>query len=41
MRVVPRAYTEKTDIQWQLYQSNPAPGSIQLEGILVNNSLLI
>lgn len=41
MRVVPRAYTEKTDIQWQLYQSNPAPGSIQLEGILVSNSLTI
>lgn len=41
MRVVPRAYTEKTDIQWQLYQSNPAPGSVQLEGILVDNSLLI
>jgi hypothetical protein len=41
VRVVPRAYTEKTDIQWQLNQSNPAPGSIQLEGILVNNSLTI
>lgn len=41
LRVVPRAYLEKTDIQWQLYQSNPAPGSIQLEGILVDNSLLI
>ena len=41
VRVVPRAYTEKTDIQWQLYQSNPAPGSVQLEGILVDNSLLI
>lgn len=40
-RVVPRAYLEKTDIQWQLYQSNPAPGSIQLEGILVNNNLII
>lgn len=38
MRVVPRAYTEKTDIQWQLYQSSPAPGSIQLEGILVDNN---
>jgi hypothetical protein len=41
MRVVPRAYTEKTDIQWQLYQSSPAPGSIQLEGILVDNNLII
>ena len=40
MRVVPRAYTEKTDIQWQLNQSNPAPGSIQLEGILVSNSIV-
>lgn len=36
-RVVPRAYPEKTDIQWQLSQSNPAPGSIQLEGILIKN----
>ena len=41
MRVVPRAYTEKTDIQWQLYQTHQAPGSIQLEGILVDNSLTI
>ena len=41
LRVVPRAYVEKTDIQWQLFQSNPAPGSIQLEGILVSNSLPI
>lgn len=38
-RIVPRAYTEKTDIQWQLNQSNPAPGSIQLEGILVSNAI--
>lgn len=36
-RVVPRAYLEKTDIQWQLSQSNPAPGSIQIEGILIAN----
>lgn len=36
-RVVPRAYLEKTDVQWQLRQSNPAPGSIQLEGILIKN----
>lgn len=36
-RVVPRAYPEKTDVQWQLKQSNPAPGSIQLEGILIKN----
>ena len=36
-RIVPRAYPEKTDIQWQLMQSNPAPGSIQLEGILIKN----
>lgn len=36
-RVVPRAYVEKTDVQWQLKQSNPAPGSIQLEGILIKN----
>ena len=36
-RVVARAYPEKTDIMWQLKQSNPAPGSIQVEGILINN----
>lgn len=38
-RVVPRAYLEKTDVQWQLKQSNPAPGSIQLEGILIKNDV--
>lgn len=37
-RIVPRGYEEKTDIQWQLSQSNPAPGSIQLEGILIKNT---
>ena len=36
-RVTPRGYPEKTDIQWQLMQSNVAPGSIQLEGILIQN----
>lgn len=36
-RIVPRPYSEKTDIQWQLSQSNPAPGSIQVEGILIKN----
>lgn len=36
-RVVPRGYLEKTDIQWQLMQSNVAPGSIQLEGVLIKN----
>lgn len=36
-RVVPRPYEEKTDVQWQLMQSNAAPGSIQLEGILIQN----
>lgn len=36
-RVIPRAYAEKTDIQWQLKQSNAAPGSIQLEGFLIQN----
>lgn len=39
-RIVPRGYVEKTDIQWQLSQSNPAPGSIQLEGILIANTAL-
>lgn len=38
LRVVPRAYVAGTDIQWQLYQTSPAPGSIQLEGILISNS---
>lgn len=36
-RVVPRGYLQTTDIQWQLMQSNAAPGSIQLEGILIKN----
>lgn len=36
-RVVPRGYVQKTDIQWQLSQSSSAPGSIQLEGILIVN----
>lgn len=36
-RIIPRGYPQKTDIQWQLSQSNPAPGSIQLEGILIKN----
>lgn len=36
-RIVARPYPEKTDVQWQLMQSNPAPGSIQLEGILIKN----
>lgn len=34
-RIVPRGYPEKTDIQWQLSQDQIAPGSIQLEGILI------
>ena len=38
LRVVPRAYAANTDIQWQLYQTSAAPGSIQLEGILIPNS---
>lgn len=36
-RIVPRGYAAKTDIQWQLKQSSPAPGSIQLEGVLIYN----
>lgn len=36
-RIVPRPYPEKTDIQWQLSQSNSAPGSVQVEGILIKN----
>ena len=38
LRVVPRAYSANTDIKWQLYQTSPAPGSVQLEGILIPNS---
>lgn len=38
-RIVPRAYPEKTDIQWQLAQSTSAPGSIQVEGILIKNTV--
>jgi len=37
-RVIPRGYAQKTDIQWQLSQSNPAPGSIQLEGVLIKDT---
>ena len=36
-RIIPRPYPEKTDIEWQLKQSTAAPGSIQLEGILIKN----
>lgn len=36
-RIIPRGYAEKTDVQWQLMQSNAAPGSIQLEGVLIKN----
>lgn len=36
-RIIPRGYAEKTDVQWQLKQSNAAPGSIQLEGVLIKN----
>jgi hypothetical protein len=38
LRVGPRPYTEKTDVQWQLNQSAIAPGSIQLEGFLIKNN---
>lgn len=37
LRVFPRPYLEKTDIQWQLNQSTSAPGSIQVEGVLIKN----
>jgi hypothetical protein len=36
-RVVARAYPEKTDVMWQLSQSAAAPGSVQVEGILIQN----
>lgn len=38
LRVTPRAYAAGTDIQWQLNQSSAAPGSIQLEGVLISNT---
>lgn len=38
VRVGARPYLEKTDVQWQLNQSAAAPGSIQLEGILIKNN---
>ena len=34
-RIVARGYPEKTDVQWQLSQTQIAPGSVQLEGILI------
>jgi len=39
VRIVPRGYPEKTDIQWQIKQSAVAAGSIQIEGILVKNDV--
>lgn len=41
MKVVPRAYTEKTDIQWQVSSSTGSSNiGGQIEGYLVSNSLL-
>jgi len=41
LRVAPRAYPQKTDIQWQI-AGNPASGTFQVgigvEGILISNS---
>ncbi len=37
-RIVPRGYVGGTDVQWQLMQSNAAPGSVQLEGVLIKNA---
>lgn len=41
LRVAPRAYTQKTDIQWQI-SGNPASGTssvgIGVEGILISNT---
>jgi len=37
VRIIPRAYLEKTDIQWQLNQSTAAPGSVQVEGVVIKN----
>jgi len=34
-RIVPRAYSAKTDIQWQMANTNSGPCSIQVEGILI------
>lgn len=41
VKVVPRAYTEKTDIQWQVASSSGTSNiGGQIEGYLVSNSLL-
>lgn len=37
-RVTPRAYTEKTDIQWQASSTITTPVAIQIEGLLIANS---
>jgi hypothetical protein len=41
LRVAPRAYTQKTDIQWQV-AGNPASGNFQVgigvEGVLISNT---
>jgi hypothetical protein len=37
-RVTPRAYTEKTDIQWQASSTQTTPVAIQIEGLLIVNT---
>ena len=40
IKVVPRPYTEKTDIQWQASVGNNVPIGGQIEGYLISNSYL-
>lgn len=40
-RVVPNPYPEKTSIQWQVTSDTTSQVGIRVEGILVNNSLLV
>lgn len=41
VKVVPRAYAEKTDIQWQVSASNNVAIGGQIEGYLIQNSLIV
>lgn len=40
-RIVPNPYQEKTSIQWQVTSHTTSQVGIRIEGVLVNNSLLV
>lgn len=40
-RVVPNPYPEKTSIQWQITSDTVSQVGVRVEGVLVNNSLLV